>query len=702
MKPFIRSTFVVFILLTSCLEKPQPPMAKQIPEKTKIHGIELTDNYQWLKDKTREKEDVLKYIDAENDYTEKMMKHTVKLQKRLFKEMTARIQKDDISVPEKIDSFFYYSRKEEDKQYSIYCRKKGSLEAPEEIFLDANELAVGQDYFSISEFKISPDHRYLAYSTDVTGAEKYTLYIKDLLTGKNLTEIFPATDDLTWTSDSKTFFYTIEDETGRSYKVFRHSLGQDQESDELIFHEENGAFYVWTTKTTSKKYIIICTGSKTTRENWFLKADDPFGEFRVIQKRQPGMKYYVEHRDDQFYIWTNADNSRNNKVMVTYVNNPSKKYWQEFIAHRDSVNVRFNLFQDFMVLYERVNGIKKLRILDLKTVEDHYVDFPEPIYSFYTSGNSTFDTETLRFSYESMVMPYSIFDYNMKTKERILRKRIQIIGGYEPDEYYSERIFAKTEDDVSIPISLVYKKELRENNSPNLLILDGYGSYGDVTDPYFSSSRLSLLDRGFIYANAHVRGGGELGKEWYDQGKMLNKKNTFTDFIACAEHLISENYTNSEKLVIKGGSAGGLLVGAVMNMRPELFKIVVADVPFVDVLNTMFDPSLSATVSEYEEWGNPNEKLYFDYIHSYCPYQNIQGKKYPNILVLAGFYDPRVNYWEPAKWTAKLRSMKKDDNILLLKTNMSSGHGGASGRFDYYREIAFEYAFIFDIFGIKN
>ena len=398
----------------------------------------------------------------------------------------------------------------------------------------------------------------------------------------------------------------------------------------------------------------------------------------------------------------NADNSKNNKIMVTSVDNPDQKYWKEFIAHRDSVNIRFQLFKDYMVLFEREKGIRKLRILNMNSGKDYYVEFPEPIYSFSPTGNWTFDTEILRFYYESMVTPYSIYDFNMKTRERIIKKRQQIIGGYDPEKYYSVRIYAKAEDGTSIPISLLFKKDLYRKNEPNLLLLDAYGSYGDASDPYFSISRLSLLDRGFIYAIAHVRGGGEFGKEWHDQGKMLNKKNTFTDFIACAEYLISENYTDPEKLVIEGGSAGGLLVGAVTNMRPDLFKVVIADVPFVDVLNTMLDPTLSATVSEYDEWGNPNDKIYFNYIRSYCPYQNVQSKNYPNILVLAGFHDPRVNYWEPAKWTAKLRNHKTDNNLLLLKTDMSAGHGGASGRFDYYKEVAFKYAFIFDIFGIEK
>ncbi|HHE37812.1 MAG TPA: S9 family peptidase [Candidatus Cloacimonetes bacterium] len=703
MKRFFLLYPIIFFLFISCTEKkPEPPKAKIIPHTTIKHGVELVDNYHWLKDKSRTDIDVINYIKAENEYTEKMMKHTEKFQHELFNEITGRIKKDDLTVPVKSDSFYYYSRKEKDKQYSIYCRKKWNLESPEEIYLDANELAKGHSYFSISEFSISPNHKYLAYAADTTGAEKYTIYIKDLQTSKNLKETFFPADDLTWASDNKTFFYTIEDETGRSYQVFRHSLGTNPDNDELIFHEKDKAFYVWTTETTSEEYIIICSGSKTTRENWFLKADNPFGKFRVMQKRQPGMKYYIEHRKDKFYIWMNADNSKNNKIMVTSVDNPDQKYWKEFIAHRDSVNIRFQLFKDYMVLFEREKGIRKLRILNMNSGKDYYVEFPEPIYSFSPTGNWTFDTEILRFYYESMVTPYSIYDFNMKTRERIIKKRQQIIGGYDPEKYYSVRIYAKAEDGTSIPISLLFKKDLYRKNEPNLLLLDAYGSYGDASDPYFSISRLSLLDRGFIYAIAHVRGGGEFGKEWHDQGKMLNKKNTFTDFIACAEYLISENYTDPEKLVIEGGSAGGLLVGAVTNMRPDLFKVVIADVPFVDVLNTMLDPTLSATVSEYDEWGNPNDKIYFDYIRSYCPYQNVQSKNYPNILVLAGFHDPRVNYWEPAKWTAKLRNHKTDNNLLLLKTDMSAGHGGASGRFDYYKEVAFKYAFIFDIFGIEK
>ena len=694
-------SLIIFTIIISCSQEPVPPIAKVLPDTTSIHEVTLIDNYAWLKDKTRTDPEVLEYIEAENKYIKQKMKHTKRFQKKLYKEIVSRMSDTDLSVPVKRDEYYYYSRREKNKQYSIFCRKKGSMDADEEIYLDVNKLAKGYDYYSIYSRSISTNHRYLAYGLDTTGAEKYSLVIKDLETGEYLEDTISLIGYITWANDNKTIFYTIEDETGRSHKLYRHILGTDEKEDELLFTEEDKKFWCWIRKTKNRKYIIMASGSKTTTERWFLKADDPHGEFKLIEPRKKGHKYYILPHEDKFYIITN-DNAKNNKLVVTSISNPSKDNWKEVIPHRDSVHIDVEIFKGHLEISELSNGLEKLKIMDINSEESHYVDFPEPIYTFYTWSGTEFDSPILRYTYESLVTPYSIIDYNMKTREKEIKKQKEVVGGYEPAEYESERFFAKANDGTEIPISLVYKKDLFQKNGENPLYLTAYGAYGDKFDPYFSSPRLSLLNRGVIYAIAHVRGGGEMGKTWYDQGKMLNKNNTFTDFIGCAEFLISEKYTDKDKLIIDGGSAGGLLIGAVTNMQPDLFHGVIADVPFVDVINTMLDPTLSAVVSEYEEWGNPNDKKFFDYILSYSPYDNIEAKDYPNILVLAGFHDPRVNYWEPAKWVAKLRTAKTDDNLLLLQTNMNAGHGGSSGRYDYLKEVALTYSFIFDILGIKE
>ena len=678
----------------------EPPIANIIPDTLKIHGVELIDNYNWLKDKTRTDPEVIEYINKENEYSEKMLKHTEKLQKKIFNEIVNRIKETDLSVPRKIDDYYYYTKREKEKQYWVYCRKKGSLKSEEETVLDANELALEHDYFYIDELKMSPNHNCIAYTVDTTGAELYTLYIKDLNTGRLLEDTVYPIDQIVWANDNKTFFYTTENESGRSDKLYRHILGTDTKNDKLIYQESDRAFYVWMYKSRNREYLILTTGSEITYEIRYLKADDPFGEFKIVQSREQGHRYYICPHINKFFIVSN-DDAKNYKVMETSIKNPGKENWMEFIPHRDSVSIDIDIFKDYMVIYERENALEKIRILDMNTKEEHYIDCPEPIYNIYSGGNPNFDTRIFRFSYESMVTPYSVYDYNMETREKELKKQQEILGGYDVSMYKSERIFAQAEDSTIVPISLVYRKDIFMKDGTNLLLLYAYGSYGDCSDPYFSSIRLSLLDRGFVYAMAHVRGGGEFGEEWYEQGKLLNKKNTFTDFITCAEYLIEEQYTCKEKLVIEGASAGGLLIGAVINMRPDLFEVAIADVPLVDVIYSMLDTSLSAVEWHYDEFGNPNDKEYFEYMKSYCPYQNVEEKKYPNIFILAGFYDPRVNYWEPAKWAAKLRALKTDDNILLLKTDMA-GHQGASGRYDYYNEIAFKYAFIFDILGIER
>jgi oligopeptidase B len=700
------SAILLFSLIFSCFpvciaqQSITPPIAKIVSKADTLFGDVRIDNYFWLRD--RANPEVMKYLEAENEYTEAMMKPTEEFQERLYKELLGRIKETDFSVPEKIDDYYYYTRTEEGKQYPIYCRKKGSLEASEEILLDQNALAVGHNYLGIGTFKVSPSHQLLAFSVDTNGSEAYTLYVKDLNAGKLLTDEIPNTYYFTaWANDNKTIFYTVLDEAKRPYKVYRHTLGTNLAEDVLVYHEKDQAYEVSLGKTKSKEYLLMNLESETTSEVRYLKADRPAEDFKVVQTRQHEMEYSIEHHGDKFFIVTN-DNAKNFKLMEAPVEDPSKKNWKEVIPHRDSVKIDgIDVFKNHLVVYERERGLKKIRILNMTNNEVHYVDFPEPVYTFWQSGNPDFNTNLLRFNYTSLVTPRSVFDYNMDTKTRELKKQDEVLGGYDPSQYQSERIFAKAEDGTTIPISLVYKKGMvKDGNNP--LLLYGYGAYGASSDPIFSSNHLSLLDRGFIYTIAHVRGGGEMGRYWYDDGKLLHKKNTFTDFIACAEHLIAEKYTSSDKLVISGVSAGGLLIGAVTNMRPDLFKVVIAQVPFVDLLNTMLDPSLPLTVIEYEEWGNPNDKEYYDYMKSYSPYDNVVAKDYPNMLITAGLNDPRVSYWEPAKWTAKLRAKKTDQNLLLLKTKMESGHFGATGRYDYLKDVAFEYAFIFDVLGIKK
>ncbi len=693
-------------LLFSCfctstvVQNAAPPIAEKIPKVDTSFGDVRVDDYFWLRDKNNP--EVIKYLEAENKYTEAVMKSTEKLQEKLYKEMLSRIKETDFSVQEKVDDYYYYTREEKGKQYKIYCRKKGSLDSPEEILLDANELAKGHNYLDVGVYKVSPDHQLLAYSIDTTGAEDFILYFKDLGTGKALTDVIPNTSySAEWANDNKTIFYNTLDKAKRPYKLYRHILGTDPKNDVLIYHEKDEAFNLDLKKSKSKAYFFLVLESETTSENWYLDASHPEAHFKIIQPRQHEMEYSVEQHGDKFYILTN-DNAKNFKLMQAPVNNPSKGNWKVVIPSADSVKLdNIEVFKNHLVVYERERGLKKIRITNLTDNQVHYVDFPEPVYTFWPERNPDFHTNLLRFDYFSLITPKSVFDYDMDKKTRELKKQDEVLGGYNPSLYQEERIFAKASDGTLVPISLVYKKGM-ERNGKNPLFLYGYGAYGISSEPYFSSNRLSLLDREFIYAIAHVRGGGEMGRYWYEQGKLMNKKNTFTDFIACAEHLIAEKYTSEEDLVINGGSAGGLLMGAVTIMRPDLFKVVVADVPFVDLINTMLDPTLPLTVIEYEEWGNPQEKKYYEYMRSYSPYDNVHAKAYPNMLITTSLNDPRVSYWEPSKWTAKLRALKTDDNLLLLKINMGAGHGGSSGRYDFLKDIALEYAFIFKVLGIKD
>ena len=683
-------------------EKPMtiPPIAPKQPQVLTNHGDERIDDYFWMRDSNNPK--VIAYLEAENAYTEAMMQHTEPLQSTLYNEMLARIKESDLSVPYRQADYYYYSRTEEGKSYPIHCRKKGSLDAIEEILLDQNELAKGYEYFSLGTFKVSPNHQVLAYSIDTSGAEQYTLFFLDLTTF----ELYPETINdtyfsLAWGNDNCTVFYSKVDSANRPFQLLRHTLGSKSVQDILIYEESDESYFLSVGRTRSQAYIIMSLGSKITSEIHYLDANNPNDNFQVIHPRQQGMEYDLEHHKDYFYIVTN-DEAVNFKLVKAPIATPSKENWQLVIAHREDVLLSsVSAFSDYLVISERKAGLPIMRVQKLATGEEKYITFPEPTYAASLGNNPEFNTTKLRFNYTSLITPSSVFDYDMETNERELKKETEVLGGYDRTQYKSEWLLATAPDGTQIPISIVYKKGIEKNgNSP--LFLTGYGSYGASYPASFSSTRLSLLTRGVAIAIAHIRGGGEMGRKWYENGKFLHKKNTFTDFIACAEHLIAQKWTSSARLAISGGSAGGLLMGAVINMRPELFKVVLAAVPFVDVVTTILDTSLPLSAMEWEEWGNPNDKTYYDYMKSYSPYDNVKPQNYPHILIIAGLNDSRVKYWEPAKWTAKLRELKTDNNLLLLKTNMGAGHGGASGRYESLKETAFEYAFVLDRLGDGN
>ncbi|HYL36711.1 MAG TPA: S9 family peptidase [Bryobacteraceae bacterium] len=667
-----------------------PPVAKIVPKEITIHGDTRVDGYAWLRE--RENPEVAAYLEAENEYTAQVMANTQQLQEALYKEILGRIKETDLSVPVQRDDYFYYTRTEEGKAYGIYCRKHGSVEAPEEILLDANALAAGQKYFRLGNFAVSADHRLLAYSTDLEGDEAYTIVVKDLATGELLPDRIANTYyTLEWANDNRTLFYTMLDPAHRPYRLFRHQLGAA--SDDLVYEEQDARFALGVGKSRSRRFLVLHLSSALTSEVRYLDAGDPLGAFQVMLPRRQEVEYDASHHGDFFYIRTN-EGAKNFRLLRTPVANPSRDNWQEVLPARPGITLEgVDSFEDYLVVYERERGLEKIAIHDASGVFQHYVEFPEPVYTVGAAGNAEYRTRTLRFVYTSLVTPASVFDYDMETRRRELKKQYEVKGGYDASQYQSERIFATAPDGVEVPISLVYRRGFGKNGQSPLLLY-AYGSYGHSIDPGFSSDRLSLLDRGFAFAIAHVRGGAELGEEWHDQGKLLAKKNTFTDFIAAAEHLIRNRYTSRDRLAILGGSAGGLLVGAVVNMRPDLLHVAVAKVPYVDNVNTGLDPTLPLTISEYEEWGNPQNKEYYDYIKSYSPYENVAPHEYPIMLVTAGLNDPRVSYWEPAKWVARLRAMKKDKNILLLKTNMGSGHFGPSGRYEGIKEVAFDYAFL--------
>jgi oligopeptidase B len=677
---------------------PQPPMAEKKTKTTNIHGTTLVDDYFWLREKTNPA--VMAHLQAENSYAETVMKPTAALQEKLYNEMVGHIKETDTNVPYKSGNHFYYTRTEKGKQYPIFCRKKGSTEAAEEIVLDVNELAKGQKFMSVGLFMPSDDGNLLAYSTDTTGYRQYTLQVKDLRTGQLFPEKLERVNGVAWTTDNKTFFYVTEDAvTKRSDKFFRHALGSDKS--DLVYEEKDELFDIGVGRSRDKAVIFLEAFSKTSTEARYLRADDPNGTLKVIIPRAPEHEYDVDFRDNLFYIRTNKG-AKNFRIVTAPVNDPSEKNWKEFVTHRPSVKLDgISLFANHAVLSEWENGLQQLEVIDLKTDKRHRINFPEPVYSAGLSQNREYNTSVVRYVYNSMVTPASVFDYDMNTGKATLLKQQEVPGGFDRNNYQSERVFATASDGTKIPMSMVYRKGVKMDGSAPLLLY-GYGSYGASIPPGFSPTRLSLLDRGVIYVIAHIRGGGELGEEWRQAGRMMNKMNTFTDFIACAESLIKQKYTSKERLVIQGGSAGGLLMGAVSNMRPDLFKAVVSQVPFVDVLNTMLDASLPLTTSEYIEWGNPNEKPAFEYMKTYSPYDNVAKKDYPATLVKVSVNDSQVPYWEGTKLVAKLRAMKTDSNPLLLKVNFGAGHGGSSGRYDALREVAFDYAFMLWQMGIAE
>ena len=693
----------ILCILTAMGQKRQEimrqPVARIVPEKLEKHGHIRIDNYYWLR--KRNNTNVIDYLKAENEYTDSLMAHTKVLQDALFEEFKGRIKQTDISVPYKMGDYFYYTRYEEEKEYPIYCRRKDSLENDEEVMLNVNVMAEGHEFFALVRPKINLSQDLIAFSVDTVGRRIYTIKFKNLTTGKLLEDEIPdVTGNVAWANDNKTLFYSKQDHTTlRSNRIYRHVLGTEHIKDKLIFEETDETFRCHVFKTRSKKYVMIRSSQTLSTEYRYIDANDPNGEFKVFLPRRKDHEYFVDHYKNYFYIVTN-DQAKNFRLMKTLTNKTAQEHWQEVIPHRNEVFLEYIvIFKDQLVVVERKKGLIHMRIRPWSGEEEHYIDFGEPAYMASASRNYDFENPIFRYDYTSMTTPNSVYDYNMVTRKKTLLKQEEILGGFDSNNYQTDRIYAKANDGTEIPISIVFRKGIKKDGS-NPLLLYGYGSYGRSRDASFSSYRISLLDRGFIFGIAHIRGGEELGRQWYEDGKLLKKKNTFTDFIACAEHLIKEKYTNTDKLFAQGRSAGGLLMGAILNMRPELFKGVISTVPFVDVLTTMLDESIPLTTNEYDEWGNPNEKEYYDYILSYSPYDNIEVMDYPNILVITSLHDSQVQYWEPAKWVAKLRALKKDDNRLLLRTKMKAGHGGVSGRYKLYHETAFQYAFLLDLTGI--
>lgn len=682
----------------SMSELPKAPLAKQIPKNLTIHDDVRVDEFYWLKD--RENPEVIDYLNNENDYYNAHTAHTKEFQTSLFEEMKSRIKEDDSSVPYKYNGYWYITKYEKGKDYPIYTRKKESLEAAEELLFDCNEMAKDHSYFRLVGLNINPNNDLVSYGIDTTGRRQYTLHIKDLKTNTIFKdEISNTTGGSTWANDNKTLFYTLKDETTlRSEAIYKHRLNSKQKSDELIYEETDDTFGVSVYKTKSKKYLVIVSYSTLTTEYQVLNANTPDGDFKVFQPRTRGLEYGISHYEDSFYIVSNADGAQNFKLSKTSETQTEKEYWKDVIPHRESVLLEgIEIFKDFLVVSERENGLNQIHIKRWDGTDNYYLPFESETYTAYTTTNIDFDTTVLRYGYQSLTTPSSVIDFDMVTETKTIKKEQEVLGGkFKKENYTSERLWATAADGTKIPVSLIRRVDT-EKSSDTPLLLYAYGSYGTTIDPYFSTARLSLLDRGFIFAIAHIRGGEYLGRQWYEDGKLFKKKNTFSDFVDCSKYLIENKYTSAKHHYAMGGSAGGLLMGAVVNLAPKLYNGVVAQVPFVDVVTTMLDDSIPLTTGEYDEWGNPNEKDYYEYMKSYSPYDNVTNKLYPNMLVTTGLHDSQVQYWEPAKWVARLRAQSKNASQLYLQTNMEAGHGGASGRFEALKEVAAEYAFLLDL-----
>ena len=680
---------------------PQPPVAPRRPHTIEAHGDRRTDEWYWLRE--RENPEVLALLEAENAHTKAMLAHTEGLQQQLYDEIVARIQETDLSVPARKGEWWYYARTVEGQQYPVSCRRQGSERGPEQVLLDENALAEGHEFLTVTNDEVSPDHRLLAYATDYDGSERYGLRFRDLATGDDLPDVVEDTYyGVAWTADSSTVFYTKVDEAMRPHQLWRHRVGTPTADDVLVFQEDDDRFWLNVHLTRSERYLLLLLESKVTSEVWYLSSDDPTGEFRVIRPREQDVEYYVDHHDDRFFVVTNAEGAENFKLVAAPVATPGREHWTEVVPHRPDVKLDgAEAFARHLVLHERVDGLRRLRILRLADGEQHVVAQPEPVYTVGPDVNAEFDTDVYRFSYQSLVTPRSVYDYDMEARTRVLKKQQPVLGGYDPSQYTTKRAWATAPDGTRVPMSIVHRADVAlDGTAP--AVLYGYGSYEHSIDPTFSSLRLSLLDRGVVYAMAHIRGGGEMGRRWYEDGKYLHKTNTFTDFVACAEQLVADRYTSPERLAIRGGSAGGLLMGAVVNLRPELFAAVVAEVPFVDCLTTILDETLPLTVLEWEEWGNPvADPAVYAYMKAYSPYDNVRAESYPAMLVTAGLNDPRVSYWEPAKWVQKLRATTTGTQPILLKTELGAGHMGPSGRYDAWRDEAFVLAFLVDALGVS-
>lgn len=681
-------------------DQPRPPVAEMRPQELVAHGDTRIDNYFWLREK--ENPEVISYLEAENQYLDQMMAHTDDFQSQVFAEMKGRIKQDDSSAPYELRGYWYYTRYAEGGEYALHCRRKGSLNGPEEVMFDGNEMAT-EGYFNLRGVNISPGNQLATFGIDTAGRRFYTLRIKNLNTGEILDDVIPnVTANVVWALDNQTLFYTRQDpETLRSFQIMRHRLGTPVSADELIYQEEDDTFGVRVWRTKSDQYLVINSNSTQTTECRILEADNPLGEFQVFQPRQRDHEYSIDHQGDRFLIVTNLW-AQNFKLMECDLDETGLASWREVVPHRPDVLLEdVDVFNDWLVFTERFDGLRHLKVVPLKGGEAHYLDFGEPTWTVHSAYNPQLDTRVLRYSYSSLTTPNSTFEYDMETRSKKLIKQQEVLGQFNAEDYVAEYLRIPARDGVLVPVSLVYKKGFQPDGSSPLLMY-AYGSYGYSQDASFSSTRLSLLDRGFVFAIAHIRGGQEMGRHWYEDGKLLKKKNTFNDFIDCAEYLVAENYTAKDRLFAMGGSAGGLLMGAIINMEPELWKGVVAQVPWVDVVTTMQDASIPLTTGEYDEWGNPADKEYYEYMLSYSPYDQVKAQDYPAMLVTTGLHDSQVQYWEPAKWVAKLRALKTDQNPLLMKINMEAGHGGASGRFRRLEETALSYAFMFDLLGIKE